>query len=33
MQILPPTLMIEVSSGWAIVLLIALWIWLDRKRR
>lgn len=32
-HILPPTLTIEVSSGWAVVLLIALWIWLDRMRR
>jgi hypothetical protein len=32
-QLLPPTLTIEVSSGWAVVALIALWIWLGRKRR
>jgi hypothetical protein len=32
-QILPPTLTIKVSSGWAVLLLIALWIWLDRMRR
>jgi hypothetical protein len=32
-QLLPPTLTIEVSSGWALVALIALWIWLDRMRR
>jgi hypothetical protein len=33
LQILPPTLTIEVSSGWPIVLLIGLWIWRDRLRR
>jgi hypothetical protein len=33
LQILPPTLTIEVSSGWLIVLLIALMIWRDRQRR
>jgi hypothetical protein len=32
-QLLPPTLTIEISNGWASVLLIALWIWLDRRRR
>jgi hypothetical protein len=32
-HILPPTLTIEISSGWPVVALIALWIWLGRKRR
>jgi hypothetical protein len=32
-QILSPTLTIEISSGWAIVALIALWIWLGRRRQ
>jgi hypothetical protein len=33
LQILPPTLTIEVSSGWLVILLAALWIWRDRLRR
>jgi hypothetical protein len=33
LQLLPPTLTIEVSSGWLVVLLIALVIWRDRMRR
>jgi hypothetical protein len=34
-QLLPPTLSIEteISSAWAIVALIALSIWLNRRRR
>jgi hypothetical protein len=32
-QILSPTLTIDISSGWAVVLPIALWVWLDRMRR
>jgi hypothetical protein len=26
LQLLPPTLTIEVSSGWVVVLLVALWL-------
>ena len=33
LQLLPPTLTIEVSSGWLVVLLVALMIWRDRQRR
>ena len=33
LQLLPPTLTIEVSSGWLVVLLFALWIWRDRLRQ
>ena len=33
LQLLPPTLTIEVSSGWLVVLLVALWLWRDRMRR
>ena len=33
LQLLPPTLTIEVSSGWLVVLLVALWLWRDRQRR
>ena len=32
LQLLPPTLTIEVSSGWLVVLLFALWIWRDRLK-
>jgi hypothetical protein len=33
LQLLPPMLTIQVSSGWVVVLLVALWIWRDRLRR
>ena len=33
LQLLPPTLTIEVSSGWLVVLLLALWIWRKRMLR
>jgi hypothetical protein len=32
-ELLPPTQTIEVSTGWLVVLLIALVIWRDRQRR
>jgi hypothetical protein len=33
LELLPPTLKIEVSSGWLVVALIALWLWRGRLRR
>jgi hypothetical protein len=33
LQLLPPTLTIEVSSRWLVVGLVALGIWLNRVRR
>ena len=33
LELLPPTLTIEVSSGWLVILLIALRMWRDRQRK
>jgi hypothetical protein len=33
LELLPPTLKVEISSGWVVVVLIALWLWRDRLRR